>query len=91
MKEWFWRGLTPGCWRVSWVKLDRELSQRCLQAGANDYGGTLMDENISRLAGATSGEYLSPEEFQQRIRELGRIPAERNTTYSRLKPCHVAA
>jgi 7,8-didemethyl-8-hydroxy-5-deazariboflavin synthase CofH subunit len=71
--------------QVSWVKLSRETSQMCLQAGANDYGGTLMDENISRLAGATSGEYLSPTEFHQRIRELGRIPAERNTTYSKMK------
>ncbi len=71
--------------QVSWVKLGRELSQRCLQAGANDYSGTLMEENISRLAGATAGEYLSPEEFQERIRELGRIPAERNTAYALLK------
>jgi FO synthase subunit 2 len=44
-----------------------------------------MEENISRLAGATEGEYLPPEEFHQRIRELGRIPAERNTTYTLLK------
>ena len=71
--------------QVSWVKLGRELSQRCLQAGANDYSGTLMEENISRLAGATAGEYLPPEEFHQRIRELGRIPGERNTTYKLLK------
>ena len=67
--------------QVSWVKLTREMAQACMRAGANDYGGTLMDENISRLAGATSGEYLSPEEFQSRIRELGRIPAERTTLY----------
>lgn len=71
--------------QVSWVKLGRELSQRCLRAGANDYSGTLMEENISRLAGATAGEYLPPEEFHARIRELGRIPAERNTTYKLLK------
>lgn len=71
--------------QVSWVKLSRETAQLCLRAGANDYGGTLMDENISRLAGATSGEYLSPEQFHERIRELGRVPAERNTTYSKLK------
>jgi 7,8-didemethyl-8-hydroxy-5-deazariboflavin synthase CofH subunit len=71
--------------QVSWVKLGRELSQRCLQAGANDYSGTLMEENISRLAGATAGEYLPPEEFHARIRELGRIPAERNTKYELLK------
>ncbi len=67
--------------QVSWVKLTREMAQACMRAGANDYGGTLMDENISRLAGATSGEYLSPEEFQERIRELGRVPAERTTLY----------
>ncbi|MGZ4831397.1 MAG: 5-amino-6-(D-ribitylamino)uracil--L-tyrosine 4-hydroxyphenyl transferase CofH [Terriglobales bacterium] len=71
--------------QVSWVKLSRETAQLCLRAGANDYGGTLMDENISRLAGATSGEYLSPEQFHERIRELRRVPAERNTTYSKLK------
>ncbi|MGZ4834205.1 MAG: 5-amino-6-(D-ribitylamino)uracil--L-tyrosine 4-hydroxyphenyl transferase CofH [Terriglobales bacterium] len=71
--------------QVSWVKLSRETAQLCLRAGANDYGGTLMDENISRLAGATSGEYLSPEQFHERIREMRRVPAERNTTYSKLK------
>lgn len=71
--------------QVSWVKLNRELSQRCLQAGANDYGGTLMEENISREAGATAGEYTSPEDFQSLILEIGRIPAERNTKYSRLQ------
>ena len=71
--------------QVSWVKLDRKVAQLCLRAGANDYGGTLMEENISRLAGATAGQYLSPKEFHQRIRELGRIPAERNTVYTELK------
>jgi 7,8-didemethyl-8-hydroxy-5-deazariboflavin synthase CofH subunit len=68
--------------QVSWVKLGRKLSQQCLQAGANDYGGTLMDENISRLAGATAGQYMPPEEFQQLIRGIGRVPAERTTTYT---------
>ena len=71
--------------QVSWVKLNRKLSQLCLQAGANDYGGTLMEENISREAGATAGQYTSPEEFQSLILEAGRIPAERNTTYSRIR------
>jgi FO synthase len=70
--------------QVSWVKLNRKLSQLCLQAGANDYGGTLMEENISREAGATAGQYTTPEDFQLLIREIGRIPAERNTTYSRI-------
>ena len=70
--------------QVSWVKLNRQLSQLCLHAGANDYGGTLMEENISREAGATAGQYTSPEQFQALILEAGRIPAERNTTYTRI-------
>jgi FO synthase len=70
--------------QVSWVKLNRQLSQLCLHAGANDYGGTLMEENISREAGATAGQYTSPEAFQSLILEIGRIPAERNTTYTRV-------
>jgi 7,8-didemethyl-8-hydroxy-5-deazariboflavin synthase CofH subunit len=70
--------------QVSWVKLNRELSQLCLHAGANDYGGTLMEENISREAGATAGQYTSPEDFQSLILEAGRIPAERNTVYTRI-------
>jgi len=70
--------------QVSWVKLNRCLSQLCLHAGANDYGGTLMEENISREAGATAGQYTSAEEFQSLILETGRIPAERNTTYTRI-------
>jgi FO synthase len=71
--------------QVSWVKLNRRLSQLCLHAGANDYGGTLMEENISREAGATAGQYTSPDDFQSLILEIGRIPAERNTTYSRIQ------
>jgi FO synthase len=70
--------------QVSWVKLNRALSQLCLHAGANDYGGTLMEENISREAGATAGQYTSPEDFQALILEAGRIPAERNTVYTRI-------
>jgi len=71
--------------QVSWVKLNRGLSQLCLQAGANDYGGTLMEENISREAGSEAGQYTSPEDFQSLILEIGRIPAERNTKYSRMQ------
>lgn len=70
--------------QVSWVKLNRQLSQLCLHAGANDYGGTLMEENISREAGATAGQYTSPDDFQAMILEICRIPAERNTTYSHM-------
>jgi FO synthase len=67
--------------QVSWVKLGIDTSLACLQAGANDFGGTLMEENISKAAGATFGEYVSPEEFRAHIRRIGRIPAERSTTY----------
>ena len=67
--------------QVSWVKLGFETSLACLQAGANDFSGTLMEENISKAAGATFGEYVSPEEFRARIRSIARVPAERTTTY----------
>ncbi len=67
--------------QVSWVKLGFEVSLACLQAGANDFSGTLMEESISKAAGATFGEYVSPEEFRARIRSIGRVPAERTTTY----------
>jgi len=68
--------------QVSWVKLGREVSQLAMLAGADDYGGTLFEESISRLAGATAGQYVSVDEFQDRIREIGRVPAQRNTTYT---------
>jgi FO synthase len=67
--------------QVSWVKLGFETSLACLNAGANDFGGTLMEESISKAAGANFGEYVSPDEFQSMIRSIGRIPAERSTTY----------
>ncbi len=67
--------------QVSWVKLGPALAQMLLQAGANDFGGTLHDESISRMAGAETGEYMPPAEFERLILDLGRIPAERDTTY----------
>jgi FO synthase len=67
--------------QVSWVKLGFETSLACLQAGANDFSGTLMEESISKAAGATFGESVSPEEFRARIRSIGRVPVERTTTY----------
>ncbi|MGB2901327.1 MAG: 5-amino-6-(D-ribitylamino)uracil--L-tyrosine 4-hydroxyphenyl transferase CofH [Candidatus Acidiferrum sp.] len=67
--------------QVSWVKLGFEMSLACLQAGANDFSGTLMEESISKAAGATFGEFVSPEEFRAKIRSIGRVPAERMTTY----------
>ena len=67
--------------QVSWVKLGFDASLACLNAGANDFSGTLMEENISKAAGATFGEYVAPEDFRRMIRSIGRIPAERSTTY----------
>src|ERR1700682_3276491 len=67
--------------QVSWVKLGFRDSLACLEAGANDFGGTLMEESISKAAGANFGEYVAPGEFRALIRTIGRIPAERATTY----------
>jgi len=71
--------------QVSWVKLGPKYAQFLLNAGANDIGGTLMEENISRAAGATSGQYIAPSEMIRMIREAGRIPAQRDTLYNILK------
>jgi 7,8-didemethyl-8-hydroxy-5-deazariboflavin synthase CofH subunit len=67
--------------QVSWVKLGFDVSLACLNAGANDFGGTLMEESISKAAGATFGECVSPGEFRRRIRSIARLPVERSTTY----------
>jgi 7,8-didemethyl-8-hydroxy-5-deazariboflavin synthase CofH subunit len=67
--------------QVSWVKLGFEMSLACLNAGANDFSGTLMEESISKAAGATFGESVQPQEFRRLIRSIGRVPAERTTTY----------
>jgi FO synthase len=67
--------------QVSWVKLGFEMSLACLNAGANDFSGTLMEESISKAAGATFGEFVQPQEFRKLIRSIDRVPAERTTTY----------
>ncbi|MEM1593710.1 MAG: 5-amino-6-(D-ribitylamino)uracil--L-tyrosine 4-hydroxyphenyl transferase CofH [Archaeoglobaceae archaeon] len=67
--------------QASWVKLGLKLAQAALNFGANDLGGTLIEENISKSAGATSGEFLSPEELREIIRRAGRIPRQRDTLY----------
>ncbi|HXJ16398.1 MAG TPA: 5-amino-6-(D-ribitylamino)uracil--L-tyrosine 4-hydroxyphenyl transferase CofH [Candidatus Polarisedimenticolia bacterium] len=67
--------------QVSWVKLGFEAALACLEAGANDFGGTLMEESISKAAGANFGESVSPGELRALIRTIGRAPAERTTTY----------
>jgi FO synthase len=71
--------------QVSWVKMGPKLAQLGLVAGANDFGGTLMEESISRESGAEFGENLPPEEIRRLIRDLGRTPVERSTTYRVLR------
>jgi len=67
--------------QVSWVKMGPKLGQMGLCSGANDFGGTLMEESISRESGSEHGENTPPEEFRRLIRELDRVPVERNTLY----------
>jgi FO synthase subunit 2 len=70
--------------QASWVKLGKKLAQFALHCGANDLGGTLMEESISRSAGASNGEAISVEELEWMIYGAGRIPAERTTLYGRV-------
>ena len=67
--------------QVSWVKMGVEGSKLALRAGANDLGGTLMDENISRAAGAGHGQELAARDMESLIRSLGRVPRRRTTLY----------
>jgi len=71
--------------QVSWVKLGVEASQLILNGGANDFGGTLMEETISRMAGAQWGIRKEPWEIEDAIRAIGRRPVERTTTYERVQ------
>ena len=67
--------------QASWVKLGVKLAQVALSCGANDVSGTLMEENISKSAGAKAGEYMSPEALRTMIKATGRTPRERTTLY----------
>ncbi len=67
--------------QASWVKEGSRMSQLLLSAGVNDLGGTLINESISTAAGAQHGQLMRPSEFRQMIRDAGRVPAERSTTY----------
>jgi FO synthase subunit 2 len=71
--------------QISWVKLGWPISRLCLQAGANDVGGTLMEENISSASGEVAATSATPEQLQEFIFSAGRIPVERSTTYRTLK------
>jgi FO synthase len=70
--------------QVSWVKMGVEGSRRILQAGANDLGGTLMDENISRAAGATHGQEMNVKSLENLVAPLGRPLHQRSTLYQTL-------
>ena len=67
--------------QTSWVKLGAAGAGACLNGGANDLGGTLMNESISRAAGTTHGQEMPPEAMQSLIRSLGRAPRQRTTLY----------
>ncbi len=69
----------------SWVKEGPKMAQYLLTAGANDVGGTLINESISTSAGAGFGQLVPPAELRRMIREAGRVPARRGTTYELLK------
>ncbi len=69
--------------QVSWVKMGQTGAQQILQAGANDLGGTLMDENISRAAGASHGQGLEEADFRAMVEPLGRTLGQRTTLYGR--------
>ena len=76
-------GLIPNV-QVSWVKMGVEACQTILNGGANDFGGTLMEETISRMAGAEWGIRMEVEQFERAIRGIGRTPVQRTTTYGRV-------
>jgi 5-amino-6-(D-ribitylamino)uracil---L-tyrosine 4-hydroxyphenyl transferase len=71
--------------QVSWVKEGPKLSQIALVAGANDFGGTLINESISTAAGAGHGQLMKPTAFRALITEMGRVAAQRTTTYTNLR------
>jgi FO synthase len=76
--------------QVSWVKLGADGLRAALRAGVNDVGGTLMNESISRAAGAQHGEELGPERMDALIRSAGRVPRQRTTLYDTPPAAQVA-
>ena len=77
--------------QTSWVKMGPEGAAACLGAGANDLGGTLMNESITRSAGAAHGQELPPERMEALIRGAGRVPVQRTTAYGRPPAAQVRA
>ena len=70
--------------QVSWVKVGPDGARQVLAAGANDLGGTLMDENISRAAGASHGQRMDEPAFRAIVEPLGRVLEQRTTVYERV-------
>jgi FO synthase len=68
--------------QTSWVKMGPEGVKACLRAGANDLGGTLMNETITRAAGAVHGQEMSPAAMSELIASIGRRPRQRTTLYA---------
>jgi FO synthase subunit 2 len=71
--------------QTSWVKEGPARAQQLLDCGANDLGGTLMNESISTSAGAQHGQLMRPSELRRLIRDAGRVPVERSTRYTVLR------
>ena len=71
--------------QMSWVKEGQKMAQLLLSWGVNDFGGTLINESISTSAGAKHGQLIKPKTIRRLVREVGRIPAERNTNYQILR------
>jgi FO synthase subunit 2 len=71
--------------QMSWVKEGQKMSQLLLMWGANDFGGTLINESISTSAGSQHGQLIRPKEIRRLVKEIGRIPAERSTSYKILR------
>jgi FO synthase len=77
--------------QTSWVKMGAAGAAACLQAGANDLGGTLMNESITRAAGAAHGQEMPPAAMEELIRSIGRTPWQRTTLYKPVEPERTAA
>ncbi|MDW0285131.1 MAG: 5-amino-6-(D-ribitylamino)uracil--L-tyrosine 4-hydroxyphenyl transferase CofH [Nitrososphaeraceae archaeon] len=71
--------------QVSWVKEGAKMSQLLLEAGVNDFGGTLINESISTSAGSEFGQLMRPKEIRSLIQSAGRVPAQRNSVYGIIK------
>jgi FO synthase len=77
--------------QTSWVKMGPEGAALCLEAGANDLGGVLMNESITRAAGAVHGQEICAADMERIIRTSGRVPRQRTTLYGEVLALQAAA